>query len=122
KWPVASYSTTISFYCDPARVEELIAACTEEIENLQKNGPTATDLNKVTETYRRGLETSLKENAWWHRKQKTFGQYAWDFETIDRQLPDELKKLNAKRIQKAAATYFDTKRMVQLVLKPEPAE
>ena len=65
KYPYEHYSINIGFPSAPENVDTLTQAVYEEIRKLQANGPTATDLQKVKETLRREMETSLRENGYW---------------------------------------------------------
>ncbi len=63
--PVASYSLSISFGADPGRLDELAAVVFDEIDSLRARGASPTEVDKVRESQRRTLETSLKQNNYW---------------------------------------------------------
>lgn len=65
QYPVGSYRLSVSYGCDPERVEELTAAVFTQIDSLQSVGLDSTYTNKVREIRRREREVSLKENGWW---------------------------------------------------------
>lgn len=56
---------SISYGCDPARVDELIKATQAEISALAKNGIGAEYLEKVKQSYLREREVQLKSNRFW---------------------------------------------------------
>ena len=55
----------ISFGCDPARVDELIAATQKEIAAIVRDGVNADGLDKVKQQFLRGRETQLRQNGFW---------------------------------------------------------
>jgi zinc protease len=63
--PEPAYSIQISFAADPVRLDSLTARIFNEIETLQKTGPTSDEIAKVKETQRRQWETNMKENGYW---------------------------------------------------------
>jgi len=64
--PVPGYATmTVSFGCDPARVDTLVAVTLAQIEELRDKGPSAGDVQKQQEIERRELEVALKQNGMW---------------------------------------------------------
>ncbi len=65
KYPTGHYSLSVSFGCDPERVEELTAAVFEQIDSLQTVGLDSSYTGKVREIRRREREVNLKENGWW---------------------------------------------------------
>ncbi len=65
QYPTPNYETHISFSCTPGREHELAAAVIAEIERLQQTLPTDADMTKITESYRRTMETNLEQNQFW---------------------------------------------------------
>ena len=116
--PNPDYSITINFGADPARVDELIGAVLDGIRDLQANGPEARFVDNVHEAARRAQETRLRENRAW---------MSWIMESAEYGLPlDETvaqttlqEEVTADDIQRAAQTFFDLDRYVQIVLVPE---
>ena len=65
KEPVNFYAYTLSFECDPARMEQLITAAKEEIAELSKSGVTAEELQKFVAEESRANELELRSNQFW---------------------------------------------------------
>jgi zinc protease len=63
--PHQERSFTISFGCDPARVDELVKATFDEIAALQREGIAASYLEKVKQTFLREREVRLRSNGFW---------------------------------------------------------
>ena len=120
--PDDTYQFSISFTCDPARVDELTAAVLEEIEEVKEEGPAEGDVGKVQEQQRRERETSLEENAFW------LGTLDFYYSQEDEELldvlayPDLIRSLSAEEVEEAAERYLDLDRFVQVVLYPEDFE
>lgn len=116
--PTPVYSISISYGCDPERVEELKKVVFKEIEKLKSNGPGEEDLNKVKESQRRTRETNLEQNSYWlsqlaFRYQK--GQDPTDvlgFEVF-------IEALTAEMIQESAKLHFNMDNYIQVTLYPE---
>jgi len=117
-YPDQEYEITISFGCDPERVEELIQSVMSEIENLKMNGTTETYLNKVKESQRRERETSLKQNSFWL---SNLSFYSFHEENPHQILELEalIEKLSSEAVRQAAQKYFDMNNYVTVVLYPE---
>lgn len=65
KNPEGSYSVNIMFGCSPDNVDKLTDVIFREIENLQKNGPTDDDFDKVRKTKIRQHESKIETNKYW---------------------------------------------------------
>ncbi|HEX2692126.1 MAG TPA: insulinase family protein [Kofleriaceae bacterium] len=63
--PHQERSFTISFGCDPARVDELVKATFDEIAAIQRDGIAADTLEKVAQTFLRERELQLRSNGFW---------------------------------------------------------
>jgi zinc protease len=75
--PFGYTQLTISWGCDPARVDELTAAVWEQLVQVAGVGVDQATLDKVIATQRRDDETALKRNDFWldqlarHQRQGT---------------------------------------------------
>lgn len=65
KEPVNFYALTVSFECDPAKMEQLIKATKEEIDLLSRNGSTSEDLQKFVAEESRSHQLQLRSNEYW---------------------------------------------------------
>ncbi len=116
--PDEEFSVQILFGSDPARAEELIASIFTEMDALQREGPTAEELQKITEAQRRELETSLKQNGYWlgqlgarYRRGTDPAEILTYGRLID--------TLDADALRRAAGIYFSRENYIQAVLYPE---
>jgi zinc protease len=100
--PEPAYTIQISFSADPARLDTLTARIFDEIEKLQKTGPTADEVAKVKEGQRRQWETNMKENAYWLGQiaaREMAGEPVRDVLSF----PARLENVTAAQIRQAAA-------------------
>ena len=58
-------ATSVQFGSAPENVESLTAAVMSEIERLQKEGPSAADVQAVKEQERNSLQDALLQNGYW---------------------------------------------------------
>ncbi|HXF61890.1 MAG TPA: insulinase family protein, partial [Caldilineaceae bacterium] len=70
--PDPSYFVVVSFATDPARVDELVEATFDQIEQLKSNGPTAEDVTKVRAQALATLEEQLETNSFWLQSLKDY--------------------------------------------------
>jgi zinc protease len=118
RYPRERYSITVSFGCDPGRVEELVAAVFAEIETVKNDGPGDENVQKVRESQARERETDLEENRFWINTLEYHERNGLDLLDILR-YDDMIEAVTAEALQEAARKYFDTGRYVQGVLYPE---
>ncbi|MEN7547757.1 insulinase family protein [Rapidithrix thailandica] len=118
KRPYENYSFSVSFGCAPENVDELVAATFIEMKKLQKEGPSAEDLEKVKKAWIRQWKENLKKNGYWMGVLQSAYRNAFNPESV-LDYEKNLKKVTAKSVKKAAKRYFNFKNYVQAVLKPE---
>ena len=120
RYPDEEYRISITFGCDPERVEELTQVIFEQIDSLKTVGTTDLYIDKVKEMRQRQREIDLEENSFW------VGSLAsLDFNGVDPrrliQYSTLVDSLTAEAVQQAAQTYFNMDRYVRVVLYPEKA-
>ncbi len=116
--PKETFSSGVSFTCDPSNVADLTQSALDEIKQLQKEGPSKDNLEKVRETVLRNYEKGLKEDGFWLGNLTFYRENDLPFEGILR-LPERANALTAKRVQEAAQKYFSTENLVVARLLPE---
>jgi zinc protease len=118
KIPDEDYSLTINFGCDPARVDELVKAVFQEIDNIKTKGPSDKDVSDAREALFREYETGMKQNNWLIIQL----YYRYQLQEDPRgllALTDSLKPLSPEVIREAARTYLNTNNYVRVTLYPE---
>ncbi|MGC9330704.1 MAG: M16 family metallopeptidase [Bacteroidales bacterium] len=118
KDPKEQYRVTIFFSCDPERVDELTEAVFVEIEKLQKNGPTDTDLQKVIEKEKRAYEVNLQENRYWLQKLEEIEEGSIADKDVLK-YEKYIDKLDTQTLKEAANTFFNQNEYIRITLKPE---
>jgi zinc protease len=118
KNPYGSYQIGASLPCGPENVDKLITATIAEIEKVKTNGPAATDVNKVKETWKQQYLVNIKDNGFWARNLLQSVEMGSD-PTAILNYEKKVDALTAKDIKDTANKYLDTKNFVQIVLNPE---
>jgi len=118
KNPIEKYMASISFGCDPSRVDELVKSIFDQIDSLKTFPIDESYLIKVKETQRREWEVNLKENNFWVNRLWTFYLYDYDLEDFY-QYAERIDRLNPEIIQESVNKYFNKENYIEVVLKPE---
>lgn len=117
--PQKGYGTmTVSFGSAPDRVDTLQKAVLDEIARLQKEGPTAEDVQKLQELERRDLETSQRQNQYWIGSLQTVHMFGWDPNGVAHRI-DRTNSLGVANVHDALKKYLPLDRYVVVTLKPE---
>jgi len=117
--PYSGYRLSISFGCDPDRVDELVSTVFSEIDTLKTEGIDASYIQKISETARRGLEENLRENGYWLSSLEYVDTYDQNPYNILVGSTEYYEQLTPAQISEAAKKYLDTDNYAQFVLVPE---
>jgi len=109
---------SISFGCDPERVDELTALVYQAIRDTQNDGPDPDHVAKVQEQDRRARELQLRENGFWL---SSLESYLWNEEDprLILEFDELVDGLTPEAIQAAAQRWVDLERYVEVTLVPE---
>ena len=118
KIPQSHYSISINFSCASGRVEDLISATKEEINELIEEGVTIEDLNKFKAQEIRQHELNLRENSFWLNYIKNAYTYDTNLKKI-KNFQKSLDALDTENLQQKLRTYLNTPNSALLVLYPE---
>jgi zinc protease len=119
KFPREEYQFSISFGCDPERVEELTQTVFTQLDSLLTSGTTEEYVTKVRETTARQHEINLKENRYWLSRLSFSDTYEEDPILILEGSKDFMNRLTPAMIQEAARRYLNMDNYARFVLKPE---
>ncbi len=116
--PIQEYRVAISFGCDPARVDELVADTWKVIADFKANGPSSGQINDGRVAALRDLETNLEQNGYWlSRITQSYARGEDVAAAFDpRPFYDQL---TTAAVRDAARRYLDETRYVQVILRPE---
>ncbi|HKJ41713.1 MAG TPA: insulinase family protein [Sunxiuqinia sp.] len=118
KYPEPVYRFMIYYGSDPKKEDELKSAIFDIISDIQKNGPSAEDLEKATEKQLREREVNMRENGFWLSVLSNYFLYDnGDFNNFDN-FDKLVKEVDAKTIQEAAKKYLNFDDYYRVSLKP----
>ena len=116
--PTGQYRVTISFACDPARLDALVASMFRVIDQFRELGPSRSQVADVRAALVRDLETNSRDNSFLLNQLTYKYQYGEDpAEAFN--LEKFYDQITPAAIQKAAQAYLDPKRYVKVTLTPE---
>jgi zinc protease len=116
--PHQEYSITISWGCNPDRVDELVKDALMQLDSLKIKQLDSITLEKVREIQRRTHEVNLKQNDFWLNNLRFYYGNNEDPKMI-LNYPKFVDHLTAQAIQEAVKKYFNMKNYVKIVLYPE---
>jgi zinc protease len=108
----------VFFQCAPEDVDELVKAVKEEIKDLQTNGPSEENFNKIRETQRRTRESNLEKNRFWMNTLTEYYSENKDLKEI-KAYENLIETITKEDIQKAANQYLDLDKAIIVTVKPE---
>jgi zinc protease len=117
-YPRKEYNISVSWGCDPVRVNELVNTVMQQLDSLKIRKIDQVYVDKVKEIQRRNQEVSKKENRYWLSNFRAYYANGEDPQNI-LAFDKLIENLSTDAIQTAATKYFDTKNMVKVVLFPE---
>jgi zinc protease len=118
KIPYGQYAITATLPTGPQNVDKVLAATFAEIEKIQRDGPTAADLEKVKIQWTQGYRRSLRENGYWLSVLQGSLVEGTDPHAI-LGVEQMLAKITADDVKDAARHYLNKDNYVQVVLYPE---
>ena len=108
---------SVSFGCDPARVDELVQATFDEIHRIQKEGIGPEYLEKVKQTFSREREIQLRNNEFWLGWLSI--AYAFgDDPTLVLDPSKMIARITSDNMKAAANRYLDAKQYFEPLLLP----
>ncbi|MBX2931936.1 MAG: insulinase family protein [Chitinophagaceae bacterium] len=118
KYPYNNYNYVAQLPCGPEKVDTLIIALNNEINNIKTKGPSVENLNKVKQQWLEHYKTSIKENGTWVRNIQSIMiedasiDYFLNYEKI-------VNALTTEQIKATAKLLFDGKNVITAILNPE---
>ena len=109
----------VSFSAAPENIEKMSARVLQEVQRLQKEGPTEDLVNRAKETARRNYETQLRTNNYWLGRFQAVRMWGQDPAIIARRV-ERINALTPASIQDAFRKYFPADRMTTITLLPAP--
>jgi zinc protease len=107
----------VSFGASPENIEKMTARVIQEVERMQKEGPSQDLVNRAKETAKRNYETSLRTNNYWLGRFQAVNMWKQDPRIIATRV-DRINALTPATIQEAFKKYFPTNRRTIVTLMP----
>jgi zinc protease len=107
----------VSFGASPENIEKMSARVMQEVQRLQKEGPTEDLVNRAKETARRNYETQLTENNYWLRRFQAVQMWGQEPAMIAHRV-ERINTLTPALIQEAFKKYFPADRTTMVTLAP----
>ena len=117
KYPFEGFKLNMKFDCAPDRADELKAIVYEEVEKLQKDGPTEVDVQKTIEYFLKTREEDLKENRFWLNALVSMDNYGLNTISDDNYV-DIVKDMTPKEIRKFCKNILKNSKNVEVVMLP----
>ena len=122
RWPEGRYSISISFECDPGRLQELTQLVFVQIDSMKQKPVAQSYLTKVTEMDLRRRETDQKENGYWRSTLRFYYSNEKDLMQLLTYEDEVIKKLTTEDVQAATSQYFNMENYARFILMPEETE
>jgi zinc protease len=110
----------VSFGAAPENIEQMGARVLQEVQRLQKDGPTEDLVNRAKETARRNYETQLRQNDYWLRRFQAVQMWGQEPAMIAHRV-ERINTLTPAVVQDAFKKYFPADRMTVVTLVPAAA-
>jgi len=117
KYPESEYAINIDFVCDPDRVDELVKASTDVLEDIRDN-VSEDDFTKVQKAQIKSREKNIKKNSYWLSNIAYYMSNNDDVSTIP-EWDKCIESLSADKIEDAAKKYIDTEDMIKIIMEPK---
>lgn len=117
KMPVNFYALTVTFECDPARMEQLINAARQEIDKLSQKGVRQEELQKFIAEETRSSQLALRSNEFWSSYiQSTVSNNEPLLVLLNK--PEDLKGLRTEESMKFSRRFLDRQNEIVFTLHP----
>jgi zinc protease len=109
----------VGFTAAPENVQRMVDRVMQEIQRMQKEGPSEDYVNRARETALREHETGMKQNAYW--LSRLHAAKLLNRDPVEHVLGREarIKAVTVENVKEAFATYFPMDRYTIVTLAPE---
>ncbi|TDI76510.1 MAG: insulinase family protein [Bacteroidetes bacterium] len=120
--PYESYQLSISFGCEPDRVDEMVGHIFDEIQKMKSELVEDKYLDNAREARVRAHETNLRENRYWLSSLVFADKHDFPYADILKSPSSYLDLITTTDIMQMADRTFSMDRFVKVVLRPEDDE
>lgn len=114
--PVQTATLQMSFDTDPKLQEKMIALIHSEVDSICKNGPKASDFQKVKENLSNNFQANQQENRWWLN---TLVAYYKDGDDMTKDYMRVVEGMTPEKLQKVLNQLVEQKNVIEVVMKPQ---
>ena len=107
----------VSFGASPDNIEKMTARVTQEVQRLQKEGPSEDLVNRAKETAKRNYQEQLRTNGYWLGRFQAVNLWKQDPAIIAKRI-DRINTLTPAVVQEAFKKYFPADRRTVITLVP----
>jgi zinc protease len=118
KQPTQEYRLTINFSCDPARVDDLVAATFKEIDRYKELGPSASQVADAREGAARDFQSNSERNEYLLNRILFKYEYGEDVNDVFN-MQSYYQQITGQAMRQAAQQYLNTNRYVKVTLMPQ---
>lgn len=118
KIPEGRYKITISFNCDPANVDKLIANTVEEINKIRLNGADQKEIQAFIIQEARTTQEQLRQNAYWGASLSAAAQNQENPDRIISHVQD-LEQITIPSTKETANKYLSGTNFIKFIFLPE---
>ncbi|MCF7948887.1 MAG: insulinase family protein [Spirochaetia bacterium] len=118
--PVNRYLLSITFNCDPSRVEELNSIIDSELSVLADQPVEADYIEKIRSTRSSSLQEALETNGFWLGKLQSIQRHRLDPESA-LAVGSRIQSTTAESLHRAARSYLSEATTLRAILYPESA-
>lgn len=118
KFPKPEKSLNLMFDTDPDKAQKLKTIIYQEIEKIEKNGPTAEDLDKAIKNLQKNREQAKLHNSYWMQALNSWYMYSLNPASADN-YENILSKMTAADVQKFVKTFISKADVVDIIFKPK---
>jgi zinc protease len=107
----------VSFGASPDNIEKMTARVMQEVQRMQKEGPSEDLVNRAKETAKRNYETQLRTNNYWLGRFQAVHMWKQDPGIIAKRV-ERINTLTPPIVQEAFKKYFPADRRTVITLVP----
>ncbi|HSO78139.1 MAG TPA: insulinase family protein, partial [Bacteroidales bacterium] len=116
--PVSKSVLLVAFECDPVRASELKSIIYNELNEIAKNGPSQTNLDKAVSNMLKKREEALPHNNYWASTIRNY--YVTGINGDDpKNFVEILNQMTTKDIRKTVGKYLKKADLLEIVFVPE---
>jgi zinc protease len=107
----------VTFGAAPENIDKMADRVLQEVQRMQKEGPSVDLVNRAKQTARRNYETALKQNPYWLGRLQSIHLFGQEPATLLHR-NERIEALTPQTVQEAFRAYFPMDRSTVVTLMP----